>query len=213
MKPVTKKINLPKALAHLRKDPKMAPLIAKYPKPTFNRQTSHGKPVDPFYALCESIIFQQLSGKAADTILGRFLKLFRAKHPTPKALLKLTDEEIRSTGVSGQKMSYLRDLANKFIDKTINEKGLEEWSDEEVRTHLIAVKGIGKWTADMFLMFYLQRPDILPTGDLIIQKNFGKLFKLRTLPSPEKMEKLSKPWQPYRTVASRYLWNLADDTK
>ena len=166
--------------------------------------------MDPFYALCESIIFQQISGKAGDAILGKFLLLFRAKHPTPKTLLALPEDKLRAAGISPQKLSYLRDLAQKFEDNTINHKGLEEWNDDEVREHLIAVKGIGKWTADMFLMMYLQRPDVLPTGDLGIQKGFQKLFNLRSLPSPEKMEKLAKPWQPYRTVACRYLWDMQD---
>lgn len=206
-------IHLQKALRHLRADEKMAPLIARFPKPEFSRKTSHGKPADPFYALCESIIFQQISGKAGDAIFGKFLTLFRAKHPTPKAFLKLPDSTIRAAGISPQKLSYLRDLAQKFEDKTINQRGLGEWSDEEVRAHLVAVKGIGTWTADMFLMFYLHRMDILPTGDLGIQKGFKILFKLRTLPSPEKMEKLARDWAPYRTVASRYLWNLADEQK
>ena len=103
------------------------------------------------------------------------------------------------------------DLFSKFEDKTINEKGLEVWSDDEIREHLIAVKGIGKWTAEMFLMFYLHRADVLPTGDLGIQKGFKRLFNMRDLPSPEKMEKLAKNWSPYRTVASRYLWMIADE--
>lgn len=213
MDPSIKKIELEKALRYLRKDKRLAPLIKKYPKPTFERATSYGRPVDPFYALCESIIFQQLSGKAADTILGRFLILFCANRPTPKSLLKLSNEKIRSAGVSSQKASYLRDLASKFEDKTINEKGLEKWTDDEVRKHLIMVKGIGPWTIDMFLMFYLHRSDVFPTGDLIIYKNFSKLFKLRNKPSIEKMEKLSAPWSPYRTVASRYLWSMSDEEK
>ena len=125
--------------------------------------------------------------------------------------MKLTDEAIRATGISSQKLSYLKDLAKKFVDKTINEKGLETWSDDEIREHLIAVKGIGRWTADMFLIFYLHRSDVLPTGDLGIQNGFMKLFKMRTRPSVEKMEKLARDWSPYRTVASRYLWNIQDE--
>ena len=206
-----KTIDLPKALRHLNKDERLKPYIKRLAKPVFERKTSHGKASDPFYALCESIVYQQLSDKAAGTIFGRFLTLFRAKRPTPKALLKLTDEAIRATGISSQKLSYLKDLASKFEDKTINEKGLETWSDDEIREHLIAVKGIGRWTADMFLIFYLHRSDVLPTGDLGIQNGFMKLFNMRTRPSVEKMEKLAKGWSPYRTVASRYLWNIQDE--
>ncbi|HET8581257.1 MAG TPA: DNA-3-methyladenine glycosylase [Candidatus Paceibacterota bacterium] len=205
-------IDLASALRHLRKDPHLAPLIKRYPKPVFSRATSHGTPRDPFYALVESIVFQQLSGKAADTILGRLLSSFPRKHPTPKAMLALPEEELRAAGLSHAKAAYLRDLAEKFLDGTINAKGLAEWDDETVRQHLIAVKGIGRWSADMFLMFYLHRPDVLPTGDLAIRKGFQVLFGMRTPPSPARMEALARPWQPYRTVACRYLWDQFDMT-
>lgn len=211
MSPLIKQIDLGKALRHLRKDARLAPYLARLPRPAFERRMSNGKAADPFYALCESIVYQQLSGKAASTIYGRFLMLFRGKKPTPKALLSLSDMEIRATGISGQKLSYLKDLAQKFADKTINEKGLEEWSDEEIHAHLIAVKGIGRWTADMFLIFYLHRSDVLPTGDLGIQKGFRKLFNMKSLPTAAKMEKLAEAWAPYRSVASRYLWLIADE--
>lgn len=202
---------LPIALKHLRKDARLAPYIRRLPTPTFERKTSHGRAADPFYALCESIIYQQLSGKAAGTIFARFLTLFRGKRPTPRVLLRLSDGHIRKTGISSQKLSYLRDLAEKFANGYINETLLHEGSDDEIREHLVAVKGIGVWTADMFLMFYLHRPDVLPTGDLGIQKGFKKLFALRTLPAPEKMRMLSKNWAPYRTVACRYLWLIQDE--
>lgn len=206
-------IDLTKALRHLRKDAHLGPSIKRFEKPVFERTTSHGTPADPFYALTRSIVYQQLSGKAAGTIYGRFMTLFPAQRPTPKVLLTLSDESIRATGISSQKLSYLRDLALKFEDKTINESGLETWSDDEIRAHLIAVKGIGRWTADMFLMFYLHRADVLPTGDLGIQKGVQKLFSLKSLPTPERMEKLAENWRPWRTVASRYLWNVADEGK
>ena len=210
--PAPQTIDLAKAMRHLRKDARLAPHLKRLPKPIFERKTSHGKAADPFYALTESIVYQQLSGKAAGTIYGRFLTLFPKKKPTPKALLKLTDEAIRATGISSQKLSYLRDLAQKFEDKTINEKGLETWSDEVVRAHLVAVKGIGRWTADMFLIFYLNRSDVLPTGDLGIQKGFMKLFNMKKMPTPERMEKLARAWSPHRTVVSRYLWMIQDNS-
>lgn len=200
----------PAALKHLKKDPVLGPHIKKLPAPTFERKTSNGRAIDPFYSLCESIVYQQLSGKAAGTIFGRFLMLFRNNHPTPGALLRLNDEHIRTTGISSQKLSYLRDLAEKFESGYINETLLHTGSDGAIREHLVAVKGIGTWTADMFLMFYLKRPDVLPTGDLGIQKGFKKLFSLRSLPSAKKMLTLAKPWEPYRTLACRYLWLIQD---
>lgn len=204
---------LPAALRQLQKDAKLAPYIKKFGKPTFERKTSNGKAADPFYALCESIVYQQLSGKAASTIFGRFLALFPGKKPTPKKLLTIPEEKLREAGLSGQKLSYLRDLAEKFASGYINEKLLHEGSDEDIREHLVAVKGIGIWTADMFLMFYLHRPDILPTLDLGIQKGFQRLFNMRSLPTSKKMQQLAKSWAPYRTVACRYLWLIADEAK
>ncbi len=195
------------ALQHLKREPKMARLIRESrEKPVFTRSS------DTFESLCKSIIYQQLSGKAAGTIHKRFLGMCKGvSHPTPRQVLKTSIAKFRTVGVSQQKASYLIDLAKKFIDGTINPKNFGEMTDEAIRAHLVAVKGIGRWTADMFLMFTLHRPDVLPTGDLGIQKAMKDVFKLRTLPSPEKMEKLAEPWRPYRTVACRYLWNSLDN--
>ena len=193
-----------KAISHLKLDPAFAPYIAKLPRPVF---TNHGT---PFESLVRSIIYQQLSGKAAGTILKRFHTLFRANTPTPRTVLKVTDAQFKSCGISGQKMGYLRDLAAKFIDKTIDPTYFHEMTDDAIRTHLIAVKGIGRWTADMFLMFTLHRPDVLPTGDLAIQKAIQRVYKLRKKPDVKKMEKIALRWQPYRTIASWYLWRTAD---
>lgn len=192
-----------KALTHLKRDKKLAVLIQKYPKPTF----THGR--DPFEALCRAIVGQQLSVKAAATIYARFRALY--KELTPKVVARTTLEKFRSVGLSKQKASYVVDLAQKFIDKTVDPQHFHEMTDEAIRAHLVAVKGIGRWTADMFLMFTLHRPDILPTGDLGIQKGMQKLFRLRTLPTPEKMERLAEEWRPYRTVACRYLWDSLDN--
>lgn len=200
-----------KALTHLKKDKKLAAVIKKH-KPEFARAR------EPFEALVRAIIFQQLSGKAAGTIHCRFLELYPAsrkasqdKHPTPKQVAATSLAQFRSAGVSEQKAGYLHDLALKFGDGTIQPKKFPKMSDEEIRQHLIAVKGIGRWTADMFLMFTLHRPDVLPTGDLGIQKGMQKLFGLKKLPNPEQMQKLAAPWAPHRTVASRYLWELLDN--
>ena len=195
---------LAKARMDLKREPKIAELIKKFPTPTF----THGR--DPFEALCRAIVGQQLSVKAAATIYARFRALY--KELTPKAVAKTKLEKFRSVGLSKQKASYVLDLAHKFLDGTVDPKHFHEMTDEAIRAHLVAVKGIGRWTADMFLMFTLHRPDILPTGDLGIQKAMQKLFKLRTLPTHEKMEKLAELWRPYRTVACRYLWDSLDNT-
>lgn len=193
---------LAQAHAHLKREPKMAGLIKKFKKPEF----VHDR--DPFEALCRAIVGQQLSVKAAATIYSRFKKLGRKM--SPKAVLQITPVRLRAAGVSAQKTSYLKDLAKKFLDGTVDPKRFHEMTDEATREHLVRVKGIGRWTADMFLIFTLHRPDVLPTGDLGIQKAMQKVFRLRKLPSHEQMEKLAEPWRPYRTVACRYLWDSLD---
>lgn len=195
-----------KALIHLKKHPHMRRVLRKHTgKPGYRRSS------DAFVSLAKSIVYQQLSGKAAGTIWGRFVALYPKGIPTPKAVIKTPLPKLRKVGLSGQKASYIKDLAKKFINGTINSKLFATMTDEEIREHVITVKGIGRWTADMFLMFTLNRPDVLPTGDLGIQKGFKKLFNLRSLPSPTHMERLALPWAPYRTVASWYLWRLVDN--
>ncbi len=166
---------------------------------------------EPFQALCESIIYQQISGSAAATILARFKALWRRKKfPTPADVLKIKVDKLRSAGVSQQKAAYLKDLAKKFTDGTVDPKQFPTMTDAEIIKHVMAVKGIGEWTAQMFLMFTLARPDVLPTGDLGIQKAFQKLFSLRKKPSPARMEKLARVWAGHRTVACFYLWRTLD---
>ena len=195
---------LTKALTHLKKDKALARVIAKHAKPKFERNR------EPFEALCRAIVGQQLSVKAAATIYARFKALY-PRGVTPGSVAKTKVLQLRCVGLSNQKASYVLDLAKKFLDGTVAPSHFHEMTDEAIRRHLIAVKGIGSWTADMFLMFALHRPDILPTGDLGIQKSMQMLFKLRTLPTPEKIEKLAEPWRPYRTVACRYLWDSLDN--
>lgn len=200
--------SLPQALRHLRKDEQFSAVIKKFSAPVFKKTNN------VYGVLIRSIIYQQLSGKAAGTILKRFLTLFEgAGYPKPEEVLKVSTEKLRSVGLSGQKASYIQDLSEKFLDGTIQPRKFKGMTDEEIREHLIAVKGIGKWSADMFLMSSLHRPDVLPTGDLGIQKGFKKLFSLKTLPSVTQMERLAEPWRPYRTVASMYLWRIADEDK
>ncbi len=196
---------LASALRFLKKDERLAPVIARYPKPLI------GNGGDTFSALCRSIIYQQLSGKAAGTIHERFLLLFPKKKPTPKLLLKHEREVLRNAGLSNQKTDYLYDLSRKFAEGFITPDKFPEMTDEEIREHLVAVKGIGVWTADMFLMFTLGRLNVLPTLDLGIKKGFQRLYKLKELPDAKKMEKLAQNWHPYCTVASWYLWRLSDE--
>ncbi|XKT74159.1 MAG: DNA-3-methyladenine glycosylase family protein [Patescibacteria group bacterium UBA2163] len=200
--------DIKKALKHLKKDTHLAPLVTKYGAPDLHWGQ---KRRSAFQALIKAIIFQQLSGKAAHTILKRFLALYNGRFPSPKRLSETSIEDLRSVGVSGQKASYLHDLAAKFINGTVNPRRFRVMSDEEVFEHVVAVKGVGPWTTDMFLMFTLGRPDILPTGDLGIQNGFKKLFKLKERPTPEKMQERAKQWRPYRTIACWYLWRLADE--
>ena len=169
-------------------------------------------PIDPFPALIRSIVFQQLAGKAASTILGRFLALYAkdGAFPTPKALLKTQPEKLRSVGLSRQKSSYLYDLAAKFADGTLSNEKLGAMPDEELEAALMSVKGIGRWTADMFLIFTLHRLDVLPVGDLGVRKAAQRAYKLADLPTPTQLAELGEQWRPYRSVASLYLWRSID---
>lgn len=195
------------SVKHLSRDKRLGAFIRSYGPITHRRSHAGGA----FQSLAESIIYQQLSGKAAGTILRRFVALYKGKKfPTPEMVLSTPMPKLRSAGLSGQKASYLKDLAAKFKDGTIDPRRFTKMTDEEIIEHVTAVKGIGEWTAHMFLMFTLARPDVLPTGDLGIQKGFQKLFKLRAKPSPERMAKLALPWAGHRTVASMYLWLLLD---
>jgi DNA-3-methyladenine glycosylase II len=164
------------------------------------------KSSDYFSDLCEVIINQQLSTKAADTIFARFKKLFPKEHITPQYLLKIPDEKIRSTGPSNSKVRFMKDLAQRVISKEILLEKLDELTDEIVMKELTKVKGIGPWTAQMFMMFTLAREDIFSYGDLGLRRAIQKLYKMKKEPAIKQMEKLSKKWVPYRTYAARILW-------
>ncbi|HEV3513888.1 MAG TPA: DNA-3-methyladenine glycosylase [Candidatus Sulfotelmatobacter sp.] len=162
-----------------------------------------------FHSLAEAILYQQLNGRAAETIFKRFTAL--AGEPlTPAGILKLTDEQLRSVGLSKQKSIYLRDLAQKTAAGLLDFSRLPELSDEEVIQHLTQVKGIGVWTAHMFLMFSLRRPNVLPTGDYGVQMAVKKHYRKRKLPKPKDMEKIARAWEPYRSVACWYMWRSLD---
>ena len=163
-----------------------------------------------FLSLASSIIYQQISTKAGDAIYGKFLKLFKNKKPKPGMFLQFSIADLKSAGVSPQKSGYLKDLANKFLDKTINTSNFHKMTDEEIKEHLLQVKGVGPWTADMFLIFALNRKDVLPVGDLGTQKGFQKAFGLKKLPDAKQMLKLSEPHSGERTELTLYLWDILD---
>lgn len=197
-----------KALEVLKNDPYLAPWIEKHGVPTWEERG------DPFRSLVRSIIYQQVTGKAAASILAKFVSLFNASEfPTPGQVLEKSVEDLRSAGLSGQKTTYIRDLAEKFLDGTIDPSNFPTMTNDEIIEHVVRVKGVGVWTAHMFLMTTLKRPDILPTGDLGIQKGFQIVYKLRSLPTHKKMEQLAKPWRTQATAASWYLWRAADEAK
>jgi DNA-3-methyladenine glycosylase II len=165
--------------------------------------------VPEFASVAEAIVYQQLNGKAAVTIFNRFVAL--AGDPlTPEGILKLSDAQLRAVGLSKQKSAYLKDLAKKTSDGLLNFARLPEMTDEEVIEHLTQVKGIGEWTAHMFLMFSLRRPNVLPTGDYGVQVAIKKHYKKRKLPKPKDMEKIARAWEPYRSVACWYMWRSLD---
>jgi DNA-3-methyladenine glycosylase II len=189
-----------KAVAHLKGcDPILGSLVEKVGA----CRMKFGPP--EFHSLAEAIVYQQLNGKAAVTIFNRFAAL--AGEPLmPAGILKLSDQQMRGAGLSKQKTAYLRDMAERAQRGELDFSKLHTFTDNEVISHLTQVKGVGVWTAHMFLMFTLQRPDILPTGDFGVRMAMKKLYRKRKLPDPEQMEKIAKSWQPYRSVACWYLW-------
>src|SRR2546425_13107469 len=189
-----------KAVLHLsQSDPVMRAIIERVGP----CRMEYGDP--EFHSLAEAIVYQQLNGKAAVTIFKRFAAL--AGEPlTPEGILKLSEEQLRSVGLSKQKSSYLRDLAAKTHEGKLDFGRLPKLSDDEVIEHLTQVKGIGVWTAHMFLMFSLRRPNVLPTGDYGVQVAVKKHYKKRKLPKTKDMEKVAKCWEPDPSIAGWYLW-------
>jgi DNA-3-methyladenine glycosylase II len=171
-----------------------------------------GRPTDPYGALLRSIVGQQLSTKAARSIYGRLTEIFGGHPPTPQELLAADPERVRSAGLSRPKVAYLRDLAERIVDGDLDVEGLAELSDEEVAEQLIAVKGLGRWTVDMFLIFHLGRPDVLPVGDLGIRRAVERVYELDEPPDAEQIEQIAAPWRPQRSLASLYLWRSLDAT-
>ena len=168
--------------------------------------------IRPFDALAESIAYQQLSGKAAATIWGRVRALYpKKKYLDPKLVLATPDRKLRAAGLSRSKVAALKDLAAKTIDGTVpTARALAKMTDEEIIERLVSVRGIGRWTVEMLLLFDLGRPDVWPAADYGVQKGLAKTFGKRKLPTPKQMIKLGKKFQPYRSVAAWYFWRALD---
>jgi DNA-3-methyladenine glycosylase II len=187
------------AITFLRKDPALAGIIDIVGEYELKKKNRH------FAVLVESIISQQLATSAADAIFKRFKGLY-PKFPTASDILATKKSKLRTVGLSGMKIEYLRDLAKHVEEGKLNMRTISRMSDEDVIIHLTQVKGIGRWTAEMFLIFSLGRQDIFPVGDLALRKGVQMLFSLPEMPKPKEAEKLGQKWKPYRTAATWYLW-------
>jgi DNA-3-methyladenine glycosylase II len=201
-----------KAHRHLANtDPRMAQLIARSRRYDIAPAIS----IRPFDALAESIAYQQLSGKAAATIFGRVRALYpKRKRLDPEQLLATPDETLRAAGLSRAKTAALKDLAAKTIDGTVpSSRALLRMSDDEIIARLTQVRGIGRWTVEMLLLFDLGRPDVWPVDDYGVRKGFAKTFARRKLPTPKQLMKIGEKWRPYRSVAAWYFWRALDQAE
>ena len=188
-------------------DPTLGALIDRVPDARLTLREADS----PFAYLLRAIIYQQLSGKAAATIHGRVRALFPEQVATPEGVAGLSDEALRGAGLSRQKLSYVRDLAAHARAGRIPDRfTLETWTDDAVIAHLTDVKGIGRWTVEMLLLFYLGRPDVLPVHDLGIRKGYAIAYDLDDLPKPKEVASYGARWRPYRSVASWYLWRATE---
>jgi DNA-3-methyladenine glycosylase II len=191
----------------MRRDPILAPVIRKHRA----RSPLDVPAMDPFPALVRTITAQQISTKAAATIHGRLVALMPGG-VTPDAIARLTDEQMRQAGLSRQKSAYLRDLASKVTSGELPIASLHELDDEDVIEAIVKVKGLGRWSAEMFLMFRLRRPDVLPVDDLGIVTAIQRLYGLRKKPKADRIRKIGEAWRPYRTVACWYLWRSLENS-
>ena len=192
-------------------DPRIAALIAR----SLRYNIKPAPLIRPFDALAESIAYQQLSGKAAATIFGRVRALFpRGKYLDPEKILATPDESFRAAGLSRSKIAAVKDLAAKTIDGTVpSARAIARMSDEEIILRLTEVRGIGRWTVEMLLLFDLGRPDVWPVDDYGVRKGFAKIFGRRKLPTPKQLMKFGEKWRPYRSVAAWYFWRALDVPK
>ena len=196
-----------KALA--ASDPTMAALIERIGKidiATRLERRKEERPPDAYGALLRAIVGQQLSTKAARTIYLRVVDLFGGATPSPEQLLEASEEDLRACGLSGRKTEYVRDLARHVLSGELELDRLGELGDEEVIEEVVAVRGLGRWTAEMFLLFHLRRPDVLSGGDLGIRKAIQVEYGLGEMPSPTRVIEIGEPWRPHRSLASLYLW-------
>ena len=189
-------------------DPRLAALIAR----SLRYNVKPVQSLRPFDALAESIAYQQLSGKAAATIFGRVRALYpRQKYLDPKKILATPNDSFRAAGLSRSKIAALKDLAAKTIDGTVpSARAIAQMSDEEIILRLTEVRGIGRWTVEMLLLFDLGRPDVWPVDDYGVRKGFAKIFGRRKLPTPKQLMKFGKKWRPYRSMAAWYFWRALD---
>ena len=188
------------AVSHLKKDPDFYPIIKKVG--TFQIRLIRNR----YESLVEAIITQQLAGSAAKAISKRFKAIYSQRYPKPIDVIKTPLPQLRKTGLSKMKITYIKDLSKKIESKEIRLNSLAKLSDEDVISNLTQVKGIGRWTAEMFLIFSLGRLDVLPVGDLGLKKGVQKLFLMTDLPSEDQVRRIGERWKPYRTVATWYLW-------
>ena len=196
------------ALTHLRAaDPRLAAVIDRVGDCAFEARAEGTH----FGAVARAIVYQQLSGKAAGTIHRRFEELYGGRAPTAEELLATPDERLRGVGLSRQKTSYLKDLAARVAAGEVPIESLDTMADDDVVEALVRVKGVGRWTAQMFLMFRLGRPDVLPELDLGVQKGLQLAYRKRKLPTPKDVQRIGAAWAPWRSVASWYLWRFLDN--
>jgi DNA-3-methyladenine glycosylase II len=190
-----------------KSDPVMADLVAEHGKMSVERRLrERGQARDPWSILVRAVVGQQLSAKAAATIFARMLEPYGDRMPTPKELLEADEKDLRAAGLSGRKVEYVRDLARHVAEGELDLDALATMSDEEVIDEITAVRGFGRWSAEMFLIFHLGRPDVLPVGDLGIRRAVERAYGLDELPDPAELERIAKPWRPQRTLACLYLW-------
>jgi DNA-3-methyladenine glycosylase II len=199
------------ALEHLRAADQVIGRLIEGHGPLDERERRRGRPREAYGALLRSIVGQQLSTKAARTIYGRLTGLFGGHTPTPSELLEADPEAIRGAGLSRAKVAYLRDLAERVEDGELELDRLSELTDEDVSAQLTAVKGLGQWTVDMFLIFHLGRPDVLPVGDLGIRRAAQLAYGLNDPPDAEELKQIAEPWRPHRSLACLYLWRSLDN--